>query len=332
MTVVGPPTGYDGAGDGPGAVTAAAFAEAVESGRLNLPLPGGGQTWARWAALAGLAEEDLSLARLAEGHTDALAILAELGATSPPAGSRWGVWAAQPPGPGLTARQAGHGWRLDGVKPYCSGARACTDALVTAVAPDGNRLFAVSTRDRSPVPGTGPATGMAGSDTLDVRFADIPAEPAGGPGSYTGRPGFAHGGAGVAACWYGGARGVGQTLLAAAARRDVGPHALAHLGAVDIALGSTKTALEAAAGEIDADPDDRHGGGRLRALRIRALVEATATEVMNRVGRALGAGPLCHDEAHGRRVADLTVYLRQHHAERDLAELGALVASGGTTW
>ena len=332
LTVVDPPRGYAGAGDWPGAATAAAFAEAVEAGRLNLPMPGGGHTWTRWAALAGLAEEDLSLARLAEGHTDALAILAELGASPPPAASRWGVWAAQPPGPGLTARQAGHGWRLDGVKPYCSGARACTDALVTAVAPDGNRLFAVSTRDLSPVPGTWPATGMAGSDTLDVRFADIPAEPAGGPGSYTGRPGFAHGGAGVAACWYGGARGVGQTLLAAAARRDVGPHALAHLGAVDIALGSTKTVLEAAAGEIDADPDDRHGGGRLRALRVRALVEATATEVMNRVGRALGAGPLCHDEAHGRRVADLTVYLRQHHAERDLAELGALVASGRTSW
>ncbi len=209
LTIVGPPTGYDGAGDWPGAATAAAFAEAVESGRLNLPLPGGGQTWARWAALAELAEEDLSLARLAEGHTDALAILAELGATPPPAGSRWGVWAAQPPGPGLTARQAGRGWRLDGTKPYCSGARACTDALVTAAAPDGNRLFAVSTRDLSPVPGTWPATGMAGSDTLDVRFADIPAEPVGGPGGYTVRPGFAHGGAGVAACWYGGARGRG---------------------------------------------------------------------------------------------------------------------------
>ena len=131
----------------------------------------------------------------------------------------------------------------------------------------------------------------------------------------------------MAACWYGGARGVGRTLLAAAAERDVGPHALAHLGAVDIALHTARSALDAAAAEIDADPADRENGGRLRALRLRALVEATATEVMHRVGRALGAGPLSHDEAHSRRVADLTVYLRQHHAERDLAELGALVAA-----
>ena len=68
---------------GPAPRVAAAFARAVESGRLNLPLPGGGRTRERWAVLAQLAEEDLSLARLAEGHTDALAILAELGALPP---------------------------------------------------------------------------------------------------------------------------------------------------------------------------------------------------------------------------------------------------------
>jgi hypothetical protein len=327
-----PLTGENPGGDWAAARTAAAFTAAVESGRLNLPQPGGGRTGERWAVLADLATEDLSLARLAEGHADALAILAELGAATPPAVSRWGVWAAQPPGPGLTASRADDGsWRLDGLKRYCSGARSVTDALVTAAAPDGNRLFAVGTRDLSVVSGSWPATGMAGSDTLDVEFTAVAAEPVGSPGRYVDRPGFAHGGAGVAACWYGGARGVGQTLLAAAGRRDVGPHALAHLGAVDIALTTAKTALEAAAAEIDADPDDREGG-LLRSLRVRALVEATATEVMHRVGRALGAGPLGHDEAHSRRVADLTVYLRQHHAERDLAEIGSLAAGHGTTW
>jgi len=311
---------------------AADFAAAVESGRLDLPLPGSGRTWERWTNLADLAGEDLSLARLSEGHVDALAILAELGAGAPPAGSRWGVWAAQPPGPGLSASPAEGGWRLDGLKRYCSGAHACTHALVTAAAPDGNRLFAVATDGLVPVAGTWPATGMAASDTLDVGFTGIPGAPVGGPGDYTGRPGFAHGGAGVAACWYGGARGVGLTLLAAAAKRDVGPHALAHLGAVDVALHTARDTLARAAAEIDADPADREHGGWRRALRVRALVEATATEVMARVGRALGAGPLCHDQAHARRVADLTVYLRQHHAEKDLAELGTLAAEAGASW
>jgi hypothetical protein len=117
----------------------------VRSGRLDLSLPGSGRTRERWAALADLAEEDLSLARLAEGHTDAVAILAELGARPSATGRRWGVWAAQPPGFGLIATRTGHGWTAP--SSTVAGARSCTDALVTAAALDGSRLFAVSTGD-----------------------------------------------------------------------------------------------------------------------------------------------------------------------------------------
>ncbi|MGJ6967212.1 hypothetical protein ACSDR0_35375 [Streptosporangium sp. G11] len=63
----------------------------MESGRLDLPLPGGGGTRRRWEALSSLARRDLSLARLCEGHADALAILAELAGPAPATGSRWGV-------------------------------------------------------------------------------------------------------------------------------------------------------------------------------------------------------------------------------------------------
>ena len=45
----------------------------------RLPLPGHGDTWERFEILASLAEEDLSLARLGEGHADALGILDESG-------------------------------------------------------------------------------------------------------------------------------------------------------------------------------------------------------------------------------------------------------------
>jgi alkylation response protein AidB-like acyl-CoA dehydrogenase len=312
--------------------TALAFVSAVESGRLDVPLPGSGGTRQRWAAFADLAEEDLSLARLGEGHADAVAILAELDGPSPLPGSRWGVWAANPPGPNVTASRYGGTWVLNGTKQYCSGARVCTHALVTAAAGDEPRLFAVVVEDLEPRDGSWPAIGMAGSDTLDVGFPAVTAEPVGPPGGYTNRPGFSHGGAGVAACWYGGARGVARALLRAAAKRDVGPHALAHLGAVDIALQTARAALGQAADEIDADPGDQRGEGPLRALRVRALTEAVATDVLARTGRALGAGPLSHDEAHSRAAADLSVYLRQHHAERDLARLGELVAEHGAAW
>jgi alkylation response protein AidB-like acyl-CoA dehydrogenase len=321
--------------------TARAFTAVVDDGRLGLPLPGHGRTRVRWAALAALAETDLSLARLGEGHADALAILDELSAPhDAPAepGSplpRWGVWAARPPGPSLAAEQRDDGsWWLEGTKQYCSGARVCTHALVTADAADGVRLFTVRTSEDGvrPISGTWPAVGMAGSDTLDVRFGNVPAEPVGPPGGYTARPGFGHGGCGVAACWYGGARGLVRPLLTAARERDVGPHAYAHLGAIDIGLRTASAALDQAADEIDDDPLDRKDASMRRTLRVRTLVEGVAADVLTRVGHALGAGPLGHDAGHARRAADLMVYLRQHHAERDLEELGRRVARDGSGW
>ena len=38
-----------------------------------------------------------------------------------------------------------------------------------------------------------------------------------------------------------------------------------------------------------------------------------------------GRPPFTQEEPYARRVADLQVYLRQHHGERDLAALGQLV-------
>lgn len=309
------------------------FAEWAEGARLDLP--GSGATAARWRVLAELSERDLALGRLAEGHADALAIIAEVGggaAPHAPADARWGVWAAEPPGSKLAAGLAGRTWTLDGTRRYCSGALMCTHAVVTADAPDGPRLFTVDLDHPGcrPVPGSWPAVGMAASETLDVRFEAVPAEPLGPVGAYLDRPGFHHGGAGVAACWFGGARAVARPLLDAARDGRLDAHGLAHLGAVDAALASTGTVLDKAAADIDADPRDRSGTAEARALRVRALVERTCTDVLEHVGRALGAGPLCFDARHARAVADLTVYVRQHHGERDLARLGSLVDHGTT--
>jgi hypothetical protein len=58
---------------------------------------------------------------------------------------------------------------------------------------------------------------------------------------------------------------------------------------------------------------------------VADAVERTLTQV----GHALGPAPLAFDEEHARRVADLQLYVRQHHAERDLAALGRAVLVGG---
>ncbi|WP_329174437.1 acyl-CoA dehydrogenase [Streptomyces sp. NBC_01477] len=322
------PTGFSA--DAARASTAAAFADRVDdidAGRLDFPLPGGGRTAARFRALTAVAADDLCVARLVEGHVDATAILAELDGPRAGAGERWGVWAAEPPGEGLTATRTDQGWTLNGLKPYCSGAHSCTHALVTATAGEDRRLFAVATADPGcrPVPGTWRALGMAGSDTPDVRFDGVHAVAVGGVREYLTRPGFQHGGIGVAACWYGGALAVAEALRTAAGRReDVLTDA--HMGAVDMRLHAAGAVLAQAAVEIDLDPDDTGGTARLRSLRTRAFVESVCADVLTHVGRATGAGPLCRDERHARTAADLTVYIRQHHAERNLAELGGLVA------
>ncbi len=293
--------------------------EASGSGQLDLPLPGSGRTAERLQRLARLGASDLVHARLGEGHADAVAILHEL-AGPPPQLHAWGVWAARPDT--VRARHTHGSWELTGERPWCSGAGACARALVTARAADGVRLFAVDLSDHRvhAIDGTWEAVGMAASDTRTVAFAGTPAVPVGGPAAYTERPGFWHGGIGVAACWYGGAVGVARALLRAGA---TDPHTLAHLGAVDAALSSAAALLARAAAEIDAAPsrDLSH-----LARQVRATVENVATEVLTRVGRATGAGPLGHDREHARRVADLTVYLRQSHAERDLADLGTQAA------
>ena len=267
--------------------TAERFVALVDSGSLQVPLPGSGRTWERFHALCRLGRHDLCVARLAEGRLDAVAVLDELGGPKPKLGERWGVWAARPPGPGLKAVGGSADWRLTGTKPYCSGARVCTHTLVTADTAQGRRLFAVRVEDRGGLaaPGTWQAVGMAGSDSLDVTFHDVPAEPVGDVGDYVDRPGFPHGGIGVAARWLGGAQAVAATLVAEAGRRVLDEHAAAHLGQTDVLLHTAETLLGHAADEIDRGPYDRLGVARVRSLRVRGLVERGCTEILQHVGR-----------------------------------------------
>lgn len=300
----------------------------LESGRLELPLPASGRTAERWQRLALLAEDDVVAARIAEAHVDAVAILHELGGKPPDSDQLWGVWAAESPDAAVTATNVtGGATILNGTKVWCSGAGFCTHALVTARLDDGKRsLFAVTLTDPAvkALPTTWWNVGMAGSDTRAVQFTNAHAVAVGDPDDYLNRPGFWHGAIGVAACWLGGARRVAEPLYRCARSQSADAYSLAHLGAVDAALAAGDATLAAAAAQIDSDPFDRTGTAQLLARRARAVVEHAADEAITRTGRALGPGPLCQDGRHAQRVADLTIYIRQSHAERDLAELGRL--------
>jgi alkylation response protein AidB-like acyl-CoA dehydrogenase len=305
---------------------ASALGALERRGLLELPLPGAGATFERFDALFEIAAIDLSLARLAEGHTDARAILSELGAPARP--GLYGVWAADPPGNSLRAERCAGGYRLQGIKRYASGASSLQRALVTARSTAGLQLFDVALASAGivPIAGSWPALGMAHSQSLDVRFeaVGVPDSAAiGGIGAYLERAGFWHGGVGVAACWYGGALGCAR-LLHARLSRACDDHAAAHLGSIRVACHAMHAVLAEAARAIDADPRDRSGTARERALLVRGVIERGCEEVLRHTSRATGSSAMVFDPPHARRCADLPVYIRQHHAERDLAELGRI--------
>lgn len=310
-------------------MTAGVVRSWLGSGRLDLPLPGHGDTLRRWECLTELAEIDVVAGRLAEAHVDAVAILAELGGPAPTPGQWWGVWAAESGDAVVTAHDDGGRVLLDGTKAWCSGAGLCSHALVTARLATGERgLFAVDLAAdgvRS-LPSQWRSAGMAESDTRSVAFAMTPAMAVGVPGEYLTRPGFWHGAVGVAACWLGGARAVAAALYARVGAGDADAHTAAHLGAVDAALAAAHATLTAVAADIDADPQNRSGRAELLARRARAVVEMAVDETLTRTARALGPLPLAMDSDHARRVADLSIYVRQSHAERDLERLGLLAA------
>lgn len=329
-------------------VLAQRLAQLRTRGLDRLPLPAHGETLRRWAMLADIAGLDLALLKLFEGHTDALAILAELSDPSRfPADACWAVWAAEPPAARLeltteSSLRDGQRVRLHGRKAWCSGAATVTHALVTAWHRQTPCLAAVEMNAN----GVGitsdgwSAVGMAATRSVEVIFDDVPATLVGGARDYLQRPGFWHGGIGIAACWWGAAARLGDmlrtTLEDSESRRD-DPHAFAHLGAVDVALRHGQARLREAAHWIDAHPEAET---RHLALSVRAAIDHGVAEVIHHVGRGVGAGPYCRDPLFARLMADLPVFVRQCHAERDLEALGRHLAtadehrdsSAGATW
>ncbi|MCO5339336.1 acyl-CoA dehydrogenase family protein [Delftia tsuruhatensis] len=319
----------------------------VAQGADRLPLPGHGHTLQRWRALAEVAAHSLSLAKLYEGHTDALAILSELQADLATEGLRWAVWCAEPPGERVqatptaphAAAHAGMAVQLSGHKPWCSGARAVDRALVSGWLADGRRCLIAVAMDQPGIrrdDSHWQAVGMAASASADVHFDGATGVLVGEPGQYLSRPGFHHGGAGVAACWHGAAARIASHLQQAVGQGE-DPHRQAHLGALDVALAGAAGLLRDAAARIDATPSDPC---LLAVSRARLAVEAAAEEVLRRVPRAIGPGPLCKNRGLAQLMADLPVFIRQSHAERDQAALGRLLADkaqtsqapGGAAW
>ncbi|KGN41497.1 hypothetical protein N801_07400, partial [Knoellia aerolata DSM 18566] len=211
--------GLVAAARGAGPDLGAALALARELGPVSVEL--GRRSWMVLRVLGSLGAGDLTVARVVEPHLDALAILAQAAggdepAVSAPPGSTWGVYAAHAPGAHLRATPSGQGWTLDGTKPWCSLAGEVSHAVITAhVDEHRRRAFAVDLAhpgvERSDAPWV--SRGLAAVRSTGLRLTAVPATPVGPPGWYLSRPGFAWGGVGVAAVWFGAAAALAQTVL-----------------------------------------------------------------------------------------------------------------------
>jgi alkylation response protein AidB-like acyl-CoA dehydrogenase len=294
----------------------------------RLPCPGNGHTLQRWRALAQVAAFDLSLCKLFEGHTDALAIFDELNVKPQDMEGTWGLWAAESPDARvrLDACKTSGEIRLTGCKAWCSGAAELNYALLTGWDHNGRQqLVAIPLNQPGLAISDGGwcAVGMAATRSFKVHFDDAWGFCIGDPDAYRSRPGFWHGAGGVAACWYGAAQALGEALRRHCAEHDE-PHALAHLGALDSVLQGAAAALRSCAQWIDRHPQQN---AELQVRRARAVCELAAESAIRHTGHALGAYPYCNDEDLARHLSGLPVYLRQSHAERDLALQGRMVAN-----
>jgi alkylation response protein AidB-like acyl-CoA dehydrogenase len=299
----------------------------LSRGDLELPDPGTGGTPERLRSLFDLARtRPVSVARLAEAHTDAVAILHEADRRPHP-GALYGVWASAGAADVQVHTTAGGLQQLRGVKPFASGLRIIDRALVTVIdAPSGDRLLYDVSLDHPSVRTTTDqwvCEALRDSSTGAAEFVDrdtAPDDVVGGPGWYLERVGFWHGACAPAACWAGAVAGL---LDAAEELVDDDPHRRAHLGALRADTWAMRAVLSTAGHQIDDDPTDVDAA-RSRAYAVRHTVERLATDVLDRFGRAFGPRPFTTDAAVSQRWADTHLYLRQHHGERDLAELGRM--------
>lgn len=312
-----------------------AFAGTLAS---DVPALAAGTAGAFFASLAAVAAADVALARTVEPHLDALGILTQAGIDAP-RGSTWGVFAAEGTGLRLEAEpQADGSVLLDGTKPWCSLASSLSHALVTAHAGSERVLVAVdlhqdgvTTHDDAWV-----ARGMPDVPSGPVDFRGVRAEQVGDPGWYLTRPGFAWGGIGVAACWWGGAVGLGRVLRGLATDRPDSELLQAALGATVLDLDDAEDAVAHAAAVIDGSASAGNVGDAdwpLLAQTVRSRVRRAADAVRERVVATVGPAPLTSDPSIAARVADLELYVLQDHGARDLARIGRIVVErGGVAW
>lgn len=309
---------------------AASVAVLAEAGRLSALDPSPDTLF---ADLVTLAEVNLPLARLYEGHVNALRLIRTLGdarlraevRSQTAAGMLFGVWGAEAAAPLRV-----DGAQLTGGKRFASGLGTVARAVVTVGEGAAVRLALLDVTDRSRHDlATWRKTGMRATASGDFDASGLPADALhwlGDPGQYLHEPGFIGGVWRIAAVQAGGTLG----LLRAAADH------LAALGRLQaeaqiarLAPVLTRTLAAAAftrrAATCAEGDEGLHDPERAASLsaQARLLTEEVGQDGIAATERAVGLPHFDTDAPTGRIARDLATYMRQ--AARD-----ALLQRAGT--
>jgi len=283
----------------------------------------GDDVWtAGWTAfcstLRQVARVDLCLARLVEGHGDAMRIINQAG-MQPDAGV-YGVWASRSAGTGLAAEETAEGWRLKGQLRFASGAGLIDRALVPGwIDSDHHRLFDISVGGLSFDQDSWASPGMDASRSLITDVADHPVDAlVGDLDFYLDRPGFVAGGLGPAAVWLGGADQLTDLVCEGLRRFPSTTQQLWRLGRMQQAISMAEAEVARAADLLEAGET----GDLVKVASARTAAAMAADVVLADAPIIVGPGGLSSSPRLARGLADLAIYVRQHHLDKELEASG----------
>ena len=278
-----------------------------------------------WPALTeyflALGRTDVPMARLTEGHVDALRILDQAG-TKPVSGAAYGVWASRSRASGIAAHRNGDTWVLDGTLKFASGAGVVDRALVPVwPSPDVHVLLDLEVGDWTFDTEVWRTRAMEQSRSHQVTLTGFMADAIeiGPPNFYLERPGFFPGGIGVAAVWVGGAARICDLLALAVPSRT--PTQVTRFGRLRTHLATATAIVREAALRLGDTPSEHL---RVVSTLARAGVAQAVREVLAEARTLAGPAGLAFDEDLTRTVDDLAMFVAQQNEDGDAQWLGGL--------
>lgn len=309
-------------------------------GLLVAPLPHecGGKGWgtdpdgamAMFAVLSALGGASLSIARIYEGHVNALRLVVRLGtrqqcaevAQLVVAGAIMAVWTADGENP-VRLEVSRSGRVLRGSKVFASGLGDVTLALVSATTDEGLQLLFADATDVARFDHSAwDACAMVGSRSGRFDCDGLPVDAAvwlGDADAFLAEPDF-HGGIWrLCACYSGAMMRLADDLALLIDQRDMGDDALVRqrLGLAILEAESSVLWAREACIAVEAGTDSNRALSA--ALFAREAIEASAARLINLAERIGGTSLHRHGSHSERMIRDLRLYLRQAQLDGKLA-------------